>query len=240
MSQGVEVALPSQITFSAVGFLSRSWGLTDLTTTCLQIEPPSAPVGAGPRPSDPYFCPSNAPSSGHAYGLELLVRRALTARLSGWLSYTLSRSVRTAHFVTLDGGDAQATVPSEFDRTHLVNGVLAYTLGRGWRAGGRAVLYSGAAYSQLAGNVPVPPYNGLRDPAFFRLDARLEKRWFFGLERSIAFVLEGQNVTLSKETNTLGLDCEGDMQQGAAYTTQCRRGKIGPLSIPSVGVEAIF
>ena len=240
MSQGVEVALPAEITFSAVGFLSRSWGLTDLTAMCLQLQPPSAPAGMGGRADDPYFCPNNAPSTGQAYGLELLVRRALTARLSGWLSYTLSRSVRTAHFLTLDGGDAQATVPSEFDRTHLLNVVLAYTIGRGWRVGGRAVVYSGAPYSRLAGDVPVPPYNSLRDPAFFRLDTRLEKRWFLGHERSIAFVLEGVNVTLSKETNTLGLDCQGEMESGGPSTTQCQRGKIGPLSIPSVGVEAIF
>jgi hypothetical protein len=35
--------------------------------------------------------------------MELLVRRALSKRLAGWLSYTLSRSVRDARFLTLDG-----------------------------------------------------------------------------------------------------------------------------------------
>lgn len=238
-SQGVEVALPGHVVATATGFLSKSWGLTDLTASCLQIEPPSGPAGEGPEPSDPFYCPSNAPVRGQAHGLELLVRRSLTERLSGMLSYTLSRSVREAHFVTLDGGDAVATVPSDFDRTHVLNAVLGYDLGRHWRAGGRFVFYTGVPYSELAGNVPVPPYNSLRDPPFYRVDVRLEKRWLLGRGRSIAFVLEAMNVTLQKESNTLGMDCRGEMTP-ESYTTQCFRGEVGPLTIPSVGVEAVF
>jgi hypothetical protein len=239
MSQGIEVILPENVRLTATGFVSRSWGLTDLTISCTQIEPPSAPTGQGPRPEDPYFCPSNAPVKGQAYGVELLVRRSLSERLSGLLSYTLSRSVREAHFLTLAGGDVVATVPSEFDRTHVLNAIFAYDLGRRWRAGARFVVYSGAPYSALSGNLPVPPYNSRRDPPFFRLDVRLEKRWLLGQDRFIAFVLEGQNVTLSQESNTLGKDCTGRMTPGT-YTTECDRGKIGPITIPSIGVEAFF
>jgi hypothetical protein len=235
MSQGIELALPAAATLGMTGFLSRSSGMTDLTASCLRIEPPMTPPGEGPRPSDPYFCPSNAPVEGHAYGLELLVRRSLSERLTGWLSYTLSRSVRESHFLTLDGGDAVATVPSDFDRTHVLNAILAYDFGRRWRAGGRFVFYTGVPYSELAGNVPAPPYNSRRDPPFFRVDVRLEKRWVFAGARSIAFVFEG----LSRDSNTLGMDCRGDMTPEGT-TTQCQRGKFGPLVIPSLGVEAFF
>ena len=147
--------------------------------------------------------------------------------------------MRQANFLTLDGDTAQATVPSDFDRTHVLNAVLAYDLGRRWRAGGRFVFYSGAPYSKLAGNIPVPPYNTLRDPPFFRLDVRLEKRWQLGQESWLAFVLEGQNVTLSKDANTLGLDCTviGDP---SGFNTRCTRDKVGPITIPSIGLEAIF
>jgi len=239
LSQGLELRLPEAVVLSLTGYLARSSGLTDLTASCLQIEPPTTLPGAEFSPDDPYFCPSNAPVKGHAYGLELSLRRSLSERLSGWLSYTLSRSERRSRFLTLDGGEAVATVPSDFDRTHLLNAVLAYDLGRRWRAGGRVVLYSGAPYSELAGNVPVPPYNSRRDPAFFRLDLRLEKRWRLGADGSIAFVFEGQNVTLTREANTLGLECTG-IATPEGGTNQCERGKVGPITIPSLGVEAQF
>lgn len=238
-SQGVELALPERILLTVTGFTAWMWGLTDLTRECLQIEPPTAPIGAGPMPDDPYYCPSNAPVRGRSYGGELLLRRSLGARVGGLLSYTLSRTVRESHFVTLDGGDAVATIPSEFDRTHVLNAVLTGDLGRRWRLGGRFVFYSGVPYSELSGNVPVPPYHGKRDPPHYRLDFRLEKRWLLQHARAIALVLEVQNATLNQEPNTLGMDCIGDIGMDE-YTTRCERGKVGPITLPSIGVEASF
>ena len=244
VAQGFEVSLPAEITATATGFLSSWSGLTDLTADCLQIMPPTSPAGpppdgSGPPPAIPYTCPSEQSLHGYAYGLELLARRSLARRLTGWLSYTLSRSRRQENFITLSGGDTVTTVPSDYDRTHLFNAVLAADLGRHWRAGARVIYYSGSPYSELAGNVPAPPYNDHRTPSFFRLDVRLEKRWSLGKDRAIAFVLEGQNVTLSKQATPLALDCMGDMMpQGG--TTQCTVGKIGPLTIPSLGVQAFF
>ncbi len=238
-SQGLEVALPWELMVSGTGFLSRSSGLTDLTAPCEQIEPPMAEPGAGPRPEDPYYCPANSPVDGHAYGFELSIRRPLTESVSGLLSYTLSRSVRETHFLRLDGTTATETVPNDFDRTHLLNAVLAFDLGRNWRAGTRFVFYTGTPYSELVGNLPAPPYNSRRHPSFYRVDVRLEKRWRFGEGRSIAFVLEGQNVTLSKEANSLAMDCRGDMTPDG-YTTQCEYGEVGPITLPSIGVEAFF
>jgi hypothetical protein len=52
-------------------------------------------------------------------------------------------------------------------------------------------------------------------------------------------VLEVQNATLSTEANTLGMDCRGDIS-GDRYTTQCQRGTVGPITLPSIGVEAFF
>jgi hypothetical protein len=155
----------------------------------------------------------------------------------------LSRSRRDEHFVTLSGGDALANVVSDFDRTHIVNAVLAYDLGQHWRAGARFLYYTGAPYSKLSGNVPIPPYNGYRGPGFYRVDVRLERRWTIGKTGSIAFVLEGQNVTLNREVNPEALQCESMMigpQGGTDITTRCSEGTIGPLTIPSVGVEAFF
>jgi hypothetical protein len=238
-SQGLEVALPWEFLVTGTGFLSRSSGLTDLTGSCQQLEPPTAPPGADPREDAPFYCPSNEPVEGHAYGFELSLRRPLTEGVSAWLSYTLSRSVRETHFLRLDGTTATETVPSDFDRTHLLNAIFAFDLGRNWRAGSRFVFYTGSPYSELSGNVPTPPYNSHRHPAFYRVDVRLEKRWRFAEGRSVAFVLEGQNVTLSKEANTLGMDCEGVTTREGS-TTACDHREVGPITLPSLGVEAFF
>jgi hypothetical protein len=132
-----------------------------------------------------------------------------------------------------------ASVPSEFDRTHVLNASLGYDLGRRWRAGGRFLFYTGTPYSKLDGAWPVPPYNAYRNPAFFRVDVRLEKRWPIGRTGSIAFVVEGQNVTLSQEVTGLGMDCSG-VATAEGGTTTCEQSKIGPLTIPSIGVEVFF
>jgi hypothetical protein len=87
--------------------------------------------------------------------------------------------------------------------------------------------------------VPVPPYHNKRDPPYYRVDLRLEKRWLLVHERAIALVLEVQNATLNQEPNTLGMDCIGDIGTDE-YTTVCRRGTVGPITLPSIGVEAFF
>ena len=128
------------------------------------------------------------------------------------------------------------TVPSDGDRRHVLNALLAGELGQRWRLGGRVVFYTGAPYSQLQGVVAVPPYNAYRTPSFVRLDVRLEKRWPLGRNGSVALVVEGQNVTLSTEISSSALDC----RDSPSMPTQCTYGKVGPITIPSIGVEAVF
>lgn len=229
-SQGVEIALPADFTAALTGFLSGWAGLTDLTANCVQLSPPN-----GPRQ-----CPDDQPVHGQAYGMELLVRRPLSKRLTGWLSYTLSRSTREAHYLTASGSEATATIVGDYDRTHVLNVLGAYDLGRRWRFGARFMLYTGSPYSdnypQGQGS-PLPPLNDQRYPPFYRVDVRLEKRWSLGKERSIAFVAEVQNVTLSKEAGAY--NCSGS-QIGSTNSTTCGVTYLGPITLPSVGVEAFF
>ncbi|HET7540169.1 MAG TPA: hypothetical protein VFK05_09860, partial [Polyangiaceae bacterium] len=83
-------------------------------------------------------------------------------------------------------------------------------------------------------------YNAYRTPAFFRVDVRLEKRWRLGESGSLAFVVEGLNVTMSKEVTGLGLDCSGNQTEGGGFATTCKQSTAGPITIPSIGVEAFF
>jgi TonB-dependent receptor-like protein len=229
-SQGVEVALPAEFTATLTGFLSGWSGLTDLTANCVQLSPPN-----GPRQ-----CPDDQPVHGQAYGMELLIRRPLSKRLTGWLSYTLSRSTREAHYLTLSGSEATATIVGDYDRTHVLNVMGAYDLGRRWRLGARFVLYTGSPYSDNypeGQGFPLPPLNDQRFPPFYRVDVRLEKRWSLGGERSIALLAEVQNMTLSKEAGAY--NCSGS-QIGSTNSTTCGVTYLGPITLPSVGVEVSF
>jgi hypothetical protein len=240
VSQGLELALPADLLLTATGFFNYWWGLTDLSASCYQFIPGQMPQSMPGQSSPPYVCPDNDPMRGRAYGVELLLRRSFSKRLSGWLSYTLSRTVQKSHFITPAGTEEVATVPSEFDRTHVLNAVLGYDLGRRWRVGSRFVFYTGTPYSKLDGSIPVPPYRAYRISPFYRVDFRLEKRWRLGRQGSIAFVLEGQNVTLQTEKNNLGQDCRGQGSPETGEVTRCEAADIGPITIPSIGVEAFF
>jgi TonB family protein len=239
LSQGFELALPADLVLSTTGFFTHWSGLTDLSASCYQYAPGFNPEPTFNNPA-PYVCPDNDPVRGHAYGAELLLRRAFTKKLSGWLSYTLSRTLQQSRFITPRGTQDIATVPSEFDRTHVLNAVLGYDLGRRWHFGSRFVFYTGTPYSKLDGSIPVPPYRAYRGDPFYRVDVRLEKRWRVGQSGSVALVLEGLNVTLQKEVTNLGQECEGRSAPGEGETTYCEPSEIGPLTIPSIGLEAFF
>lgn len=155
-------------------------------------------------------------TTAHSYGIEFLVRRSFSKTLGGLLAYTLSRSTRSV---------ALASGISSFDRTHVINLAASHALGNNWRLGGRFVTYSGipasvAALSALAS----PP----RTPWFYRVDWRLEKRWALGSDGGwLALVAEVVNTTLNEEV--LNSSC---------YAYGCAEQTFGPVTLPSLGVEA--
>jgi hypothetical protein len=235
-SQGVAVALPGDVTVQATGFLHSYLDLTDLTATCPSVFGAGVLLGNAPGITDNLCLTQHV--RGRAFGGELLVRRNLTRRLSGWIAYTLSRSTREAPLPgTLGVGPIVETLAS-FDRTHVLNVVASYDLGARWRAGARFVTYTGLPYSNSRFGIPVPPYDGMRMPAFYRIDLRLEKRWKVGTTATIALVFEGMNVTLNKEV--LAAHCSPAQGRTAGGLDRCTFDTLGPVSVPSVGVEGFF
>ena len=152
-------------------------------------------------------------SLGSAVGAEVYVRRKLTRRVGGFLSYTFSRSMRSF------GRDR---FPSAFDRTHVANAALSFDLGRNWRAGTRFTFYTGIPKQQRSDGFVTSPHtlNPPRDPAFYRLDLRFEKRWVYSPTVYLSFIAEIMNATLNKEV------LAGE--------------SIGPVTIPSFGAEIGF
>ncbi len=196
-SAGVELDLPDATTATVSVFDNVFLNMSDIAA----LPPGDSATIHEPR------------TLGSAQGLEVYVRRRLTRRLGGFASYTLSRSTRTYYLWKF---------PSAFDRTHVLNLAAAFDLGGGWRAGARFTFYTGAPTpaSQSAVVTGDPRHANERDPSFYRLDLRVEKRWTLQKARWISFVAETLNTTLHKEI-------VGNVE-------------IGPVSIPSLGVEGGF
>lgn len=206
LSQGLEIPLPLELTGTISGYLHTYTGLVDLAMDCNIDDPKCDPAGA----------------RGRSLGLEVMLKRSLGNRISGWLSYTLSRSTRETYDVI---ARKQTTRLSEFDRTHVWSAVMSFDLGRGWRTGARYTGYSGIPYSTTH-SLFVPD---ARTPPFHRLDFRLEKRWVKQAGRSFAFTVEMFNALLMKEA--IGVTCSG------IAPPTCKPEEIGPIAIPSLGFE---
>jgi TonB dependent receptor/TonB-dependent Receptor Plug Domain/Gram-negative bacterial TonB protein C-terminal len=157
-------------------------------------------------------------SLGSARGVELLFARSFSKKFAGFVAYTLSSSRRS-----LD----RAEGPALFDRRHVLSGALGYRFGWGYSLGFRGAFYTGVpadvAYLEAAENPP-------RTTPFYRLDVRAEKRWNIGSNGAYwALVLEVLNATL--HTEVLAKSCN-------AYV--CREDEVGPVAVPSLGLEASF
>lgn len=129
---------------------------------------------------------------GRAYGLEMLLRKR-TGRLTGWLSYTLSKTERKIPGVSND-----QWYNARQDRTHDVAIVATYVLNKKWTLSGNWIYYTGDAVTFPAGkyrvNNQVVYYyterNAYRMPAYHRLDLgatmQLKKKKRFSSELSFS------------------------------------------------------
>ena len=179
-------------------------------------------LGTNPVPGSENSFPErfDRRSLGSSVGLEVTLRRRLTRSLGGFLSYTLSRSERYL---------GRSRVASSFDRTHVLNAAIAADFGKGYKVGTRLVLYSGYPITALAPSFIYDLRETGRLPPFFRFDWRAEKRWRVS-RGYLSLVLEVQNSMLAKET----------LQQQCGSNGVCQPVTIGPVTIPSIGLEGGF
>jgi hypothetical protein len=157
-------------------------------------------------------------STGSARGIELQLKRSFTRRVGGVLSYTLSRSERSHGRVESVSG---------FDRPHMLTAAVSVDLGERWRVGAKGVFYSGVPGSRTTGEGPI--FDQARGRPFYRLDVRAEKRFRLGERGYVAPFVEVLNATLSSEVirRRVGPDDVDETE-------------VGPIPLPSVGVEARY
>ncbi len=122
---------------------------------------------------------------GRAYGIEWLLRKKV-GKLTGWLSYTLSKTERK-----IDGINNNNWYNARQDRTHDIALVGIYELSKKWTLSANWVYYTGDAVTFPNGKYTVGGQtvfyytnrNGYRMPAYHRLDLgatmklKQKKRW---------------------------------------------------------------
>ncbi|MFY9153924.1 MAG: TonB-dependent receptor [Prolixibacteraceae bacterium] len=110
--------------------------------------------------------------SGYAYGLELYAKKQ-EGRMTGWISYTLARSMRE-----IPGINEGKAYPSSYDRTHNVSVVMNYELSKRWNFGTNWIFATGNPTSfpiakyDVQGNTMYyyAARNSNRIPDYHRLD----------------------------------------------------------------------
>lgn len=148
---------------------------------------------------------------GRAYGLELLLEKK-KGKFTGWISYTLSRSLRTFDQIN-DGKEFSARQ----DRIHDVSVVLMYNITKNLAFATTFIYYTGSAVTFPSGKYEIngevfPLYterNGYRMPDYHRMDVGLtwylkdKKRFEHNLNFSVYNVYSRENAyTITFEENS--------------------------------------
>ena len=122
---------------------------------------------------------------GRAYGLELFFKKR-QGRLTGWISYTLSRTEKE-----IDGINNDSWYPAKQDQTHNIAIVAIYKANKKWTFSSNWVYNTGNAVTFPNGKYEVngitafyyTQRNGYRMPAYHRLDfsatlqGKKKKKW---------------------------------------------------------------
>jgi hypothetical protein len=138
-------------------------------------------------PSDPYW---DNVLTGETTGAEVVLERRSANGLNGWLSYAWSDSQLE------DGqraGHPAETFPADYDQRHTVNAYVAYrwggrtSLSARWRYGSNFPI-TGYVGEDANGYVLSAERNGVRMPAYSRLDLRADRAFTYRKSRLTLFV----------------------------------------------------
>ncbi len=134
---------------------------------------------------------------GRSYGVQFLVRQRPWHGLFGWVSYTISRSERR-------DAPGLGWRLFDYDQPHLLAVVASQELGA-WTFGARLRFATGLPRTPVVGAFFDPKddaydpifgaQNTIRLPAFWQVDARIDRTFVLGRDLRLRVYLEGLNVT---------------------------------------------
>jgi hypothetical protein len=178
----------------------------------------------------------NAPllnsEGGYARGVEVVVQRRTANGFTGWVSYAYGRTIVRDAVLGI-------AFPSDYDQRHTVNAYISRRLRPTVNFSGRFSYGSGMPlpgfYQMINGVYDVAPFrNGLRAPAYQRMDLRVNK----------AYVHQKFNATLFAEVVNLTNHSNRDFDAPGPYDPATLRNtptfySMFPI-LPSVGIVVTF
>lgn len=177
---------------------------------------------------------------GEAYGIELLINKALSNKWYGWLSLAYSKTKRINQLT-------DTSFSYEFDLPVIVNLVSNYEISENWEFGARWRYQSGALYTPIIGADPVfspqqPEQIAFYDPiegdfnsdrleSFHRLDVRFDyqTKWW-GNDTSLYFEV----LNLYGQKSVAGFDYNED------YSEKEPSYQFPESALPSIGIQITF
>ena len=166
--------------------------------------------------------------NGTAYGLELMLQKK-KGKLTGWISYTLSRSLR--QFDDINEG---RVFSARQDRIHDLSVVVMYKINKSLSLASTFVYYTGDAVTFPSGKYDVGgisiPYfterNGYRMPDYHRMDVGLT--WYMKESKRFKHDLNFSIYNLYARENAYTISFEENAQTGETEAIQTALFKIIP------------
>lgn len=119
----------------------------------------------------------------NSMGFEIMIKREITEKAFGWLSYTYSKASQKNRPTN------DRFIPTAFDQSHVMNAVASYKPGRGFELGARFQLATGRPDTPIIGGTYDAdtggyeairgPIRSTRTPTYRQIDARVEKVWLY-------------------------------------------------------------
>lgn len=219
----VEAALPEKTSIRLTGFWEQFYNvddaILDFTVAFCTAPPPESLTGLPAR--------ITRPVDGYSYGLEFLARKN-AGRFTGWISYTLSQSMRLY---------SCGLRPADYDQTHVLNVVGQVRLPWQLMVGARLLVQTGRPVTEITSLTGISTTrNNVRLPTFVQLDVRLDREWLFRKWALSAF-LEVVNITYSE--SVLGLQYPTDPTTGITNYLAPQLSGFNWI-LPSIGLRGRF
>jgi hypothetical protein len=194
--------LPWEVDLSLRGFINGTFAMSD-------------PVGLTQNFSIDEESPDRR-ALGRAAGVEVYLKRPLTRRFGGILSYTFMGSLRSI---------GEILTPPGYNRTHTLNVATTYDFGNNVRGSLKIILASGVPGRRTDPSGFV--FDQSPSAPLFRVDAKIEKRW--NLTPTSSLTANAEVLNASYMPNVITRTCPKD--------EPCNDRGTAPLLLPSVGVE---